>query len=102
MDGYYGDLVIADLNFDNLEDFAIKVEDSNSGSIYEFYLQDKNHKFVKDKILSSELAHFPDEINKGNNTLVRTYHIGANEAYQDTYIYNQNSSSYSKTTRQIY
>ena len=101
MDGYYGDLVIADINFDNLEDFAIKVEDSNTGSIYEFYLQDRNQKFVKDKFLSSELSHFPDEINNGNNTLVRRYHVGANEVYEDTFIYNKNSNSFSKNTRQI-
>ena len=43
IDNYYGDLIVADFNFDNRDDFAlIKDSGSNGGPFYDFYIQNKN------------------------------------------------------------
>ena len=59
----YGDLIVADLNFDGKEDIAIKREEGgNGGPVYNFYLQE-NQQFIYDKYLSNEMSYFPEYIN---------------------------------------
>ncbi len=70
LDDYYGELVIADLNFDGLEDFATPVDHGcNNGSHQAFYIQDKTGHFTLNHFLTDTVTWFPQEINKNKKTL---------------------------------
>ena len=63
IDNDYGDLVVADFNFDGLEDFAIKREEGgNAGPFYNFYIQSTRNTFAIDKYLSDTIISFPNEM----------------------------------------
>jgi hypothetical protein len=67
----YGDLVVADFNFDGKEDFAAKNDSGgNGGPTYNFYFQNSASSFVLDKFLTERMGHFPDKIDKPAKTLV--------------------------------
>jgi len=71
----WGDLILADFNFDGEEDFAIKGEEGgNGGPLYLFYIQDKSGAFAIDQFLTEEMIFFPKKIDpakKQLTTLVR-------------------------------
>jgi hypothetical protein len=78
MDNDYGDLIVADFNFDNKDDLALKRESGgNGGPIYYFYTQGANGNFLLDDFLSHEMKYFPTEINAKNKTLVTFVHAGS-------------------------
>lgn len=73
----YHSFIIADFNFDNLEDFAIiNYEGSNAGPQYAYFLQTPNKQFLNDDYLTSEVKFFPTEINKENKTLTISHPVG--------------------------
>jgi hypothetical protein len=76
-DNNYGQLVVADFNFDSREDFAI-IHDfgGNGGPFYQFYLQDERHKFVYNAYLTDSVVYFPDQDAK-TKRLVTYVHAGA-------------------------
>jgi len=82
-DNDFGDFIVADFNFDGLEDIAIKWETGgNGGPLYEFYIQDSTGTFHKDKFLTSKVKFFPGKIDKANKTLKTYVHAnvyGVNE-----------------------
>lgn len=65
-DNYWGDFIVADLNFDGREDLAIINDSSNTGALYEFFTQTKSGRFVKDSFL---YGFFPYKIDRKNKTL---------------------------------
>lgn len=65
----FGDIIIADFNFDTKEDIAVVRECSNSGNFYNFYIQTSERKFKRDNYLSDTVVYFPVKINKINKTL---------------------------------
>jgi hypothetical protein len=68
LDGDYGDIVVADLNFDKKDDIAIVSDLGNyAGSFYNFYLQGDDKKFELNRFLTDSMIYFPDKIK--NNTL---------------------------------
>ena len=69
-DGNYGDIVVADFNFDGREDFAVKkFEPADTGPTYYFYLQtDKG--FKQDDFLSDSVDYIPAVLNVKRHTLV--------------------------------
>ena len=78
MDNYYGDIVVADLNFDGYDDIAV-VNDGggNAGPLYSYYLQNNNKKFTKDIFLTDTMEFFPSEINSKEYSLTTYVHSGA-------------------------
>jgi len=77
LDFDFGDLIVADLNFDSKEDFAIKYDSGgNGGPSYGFYIQDSKGSFKLDHFLTDSVRSFPEYINAKNKTL--TTHINAN------------------------
>ncbi|MFN8393443.1 MAG: hypothetical protein U0176_02075 [Bacteroidia bacterium] len=64
LDYDHGDLIIADLNFDQKEDIAL-IRDSggNGGPIYDFYVQGQHGHFSRDHYLSDIVWGFPEVIN---------------------------------------
>jgi hypothetical protein len=66
----YGDLIVADFNFDGKEDFAAKNDSGgNRGPTYNYYIQTKVGSFVLDRFLTEYMGHFPDRMNKTTRTL---------------------------------
>lgn len=81
-----GDLIIADFNFDGLDDFAVAIDNGgNGGYIYEFYLQHKKGNFVIDKFLSEEMLRFPVKFDKKRKTLITSVHANAYENCETEY-----------------
>jgi hypothetical protein len=89
IDNDYGDLIVADFNFDKRDDFAI-IRDSggNGGTLYNFYIQEENGQFLLDNFLSLTMVFFPSEINAKNKTLVTYVPAGACGLFVDIFRYN--------------
>ena len=85
-DNDYGDIIIADFNFDSKDDIAIKSNSGgNGGPDYNFYLQGLNKHFYLDGFLTDSMGYFPDEINEKNKTLVTLAHANVMEQCKTTY-----------------
>lgn len=95
IDNDFGDLIVADFNFDGKEDFAIKRESGgNGGPIYFFYLQVNNSKFILDKFLSNNLEFFPFEINHKKKTLTTLVHANAYQKCKSIFKFNPTSKNW--------
>ena len=77
VDNYYGDIVVADLNFDGYDDIAI-INDGggNGGPLYNFYTQTDNKKFILENFLTDSVEFFPSKINIKDKTLSTYVHAG--------------------------
>jgi hypothetical protein len=77
-DNDYGDLIVADFNFDGREDFAAKNDSGgNAGPLYNYYIQQTSGQFSLDTFLTQEMQFFPADINKTRRTLTTRVHAGA-------------------------
>lgn len=64
------EFIIADLNFDGLEDFAISnYVGGNAGTLYAYFIQNKDGKFNLDPYLTDKIRFFPRNIDFKNKTL---------------------------------
>jgi hypothetical protein len=89
MDNDFGDLIIADLNFDGNEDIALKYDSGgNGGPLYSFYIRQPTGSFVKDKFLTDNMQFFPADINSKDKTLTITVHASAFGNKKTTFKYN--------------
>lgn len=97
-DYYYGDLVVADMNFDGYDDIAV-INDigGNGGPFYTYYIQTDKKKFYKDNYLTDTVGHFPEIFNSKRKTLTVTTHADASH-YSET-IYKLNTKK--NTWREI-
>lgn len=88
-DNYYGDIIIADLNFDNKDD-VIVINDAggNGGTFYSYYLQNNNRKFILNSYLTDSMTYFPRKINSRNKTLTTYVHAGTCGLGEHIYKYN--------------
>lgn len=77
MDNNYGEIVVADLNFDGYDDIAV-VNDGggNGGPLYNYYIQTNDKKFVLDRFLTDSVVYFPSKINSRSKTLTTYVHAG--------------------------
>jgi hypothetical protein len=73
----FGDIVVADFNFDSREDIAIRSDDENSGIYYKFYIQGKDRLFKLDSFLTDSMSLVPTYFNKAKKTLTTYQHGGA-------------------------
>lgn len=88
LDYDYGDLVIADLNFDGKEDIAIKHDSGgNGGPLYNFYLQDEKGKFKIDRYLTDTVWSFPKYFNAKRKTIATQIHANVGQEQRATYQY---------------
>lgn len=84
-----GNLIVADFNFDGIEDFAIKSDPGgNGGPLYTYFLQAKDKKFYRNKYLSDTVQFFPIEINSVNKTLTTFLHANAYQKNRRIFKYN--------------
>ena len=99
----FGDLIVADLNFDGKEDIAIKREEGgNGGPLYNYYIQSESYQFILDEYLSNEMIYFPDYIdNKGKSLHVT---VRANSLTKEglNYHYDKFNNVWSKSRSEIF
>ncbi|WP_426473230.1 XAC2610-related protein [Chryseobacterium balustinum] len=64
------EFIIVDINFDGLEDFVIaNYVGGNAGTLYAYFIQDKDGKFKIDHYLTDQVSFFPRNIDFKNKTL---------------------------------
>jgi hypothetical protein len=85
-DNDFGDVIVADFNFDGKDDLAVKIAfEGNGGPTYAYYLQNSNGKFIKDKYLTETVSFFPDTIDAKNKVLITRVHANAYQRCETTY-----------------
>ena len=97
-----GDLIVADFNFDGLDDFAL-IKDSQGGSdpLYDFYLQGEMGRFQKDRFLSERMEIFPSQIDTANQQLVTYNFAGYCLLGKHVYSYNAKTKSWRQKSREL-
>lgn len=101
LDCDFGDIVIADFNFDNNDDLAIKYDSGgNAGPIYRFYIQ-KEGQLILDKFLSDKMQFFPSSINKNSRTLTTLLHASAYELGETTYKFDSEKRQWEITSHRL-
>jgi hypothetical protein len=102
VDNDFGDLIVADFNFDKKEDFAVKREESgNGGPLYNYYIQTSPNKFKLDKFLSETMIFFPKEINKSKRTLTTLVHSSAVSVCETIYKFDSATNKWKEIGRRI-
>lgn len=88
LDGDFGDLVIADFNFDGLEDIAAKREEGgNGGPLYAFFLQSPRQIWEFSPYLSDSVCFFPEVFEPETMTFCNNVRTGAYRVTMSTYQY---------------
>lgn len=76
LDTDFGDIVVADFNFESREDIAIRSDDENGGTYYRFYIQEKDKLFKLDSFLTDSMSIVPTYFNRTKKTLTTYQHAG--------------------------
>jgi len=102
VDNYYGDIIVADLNFDNKDDIAV-INDSggNGGTFYSYYLQGTDKQFTLNKFLTDSMTYFPSKINSKSNTLITYVHAGACGLVEHIYQLNKRTNNWKQKSHKI-
>ena len=99
----FGDLIVADFNFDGKEDIAIKREEGgNGGPLYNFYIQTENQQFILDTYLSTEMTYFPDYIDSEKKTLHVYVRVDSLTEEGITYSYAENTKTWNVEKKVMY
>ncbi|UPT66511.1 MAG: hypothetical protein M0D57_18955 [Sphingobacteriales bacterium JAD_PAG50586_3] len=89
VDNYAGDFVVADLNFDGREDFAIPTHSGASVGPYStFFVQGNDGKFTKDAFLTDSVEFFPNKIYPEKRMLLTLVHATAYSVGEHKYVLN--------------
>lgn len=84
-----GNFIVADFNFDGIEDFALKSDPGgNGGPLYTYFLQAEDRKFYRSNYLSDTVQFFPIEINSANKTVTTFLHANAYQKNRRIFKYN--------------
>lgn len=102
VDNYYGDVVVADFNFDHKEDLAI-INDSggNGGPLYSFFLQSADQKFTLDTFLRDSMAFFPSKINTQKRTLTTYAHAGNCWLGEHIFVFNKKTGKWKTKSKRL-
>ena len=80
VDNCPGTFIIADFNFDGLDDFAIGIDSGgNGGTVYAFYVQTKKRTFELDNYLTEEMERFPVSFDQKNKILMTSVHANVSQ-----------------------
>lgn len=102
LDDYFGELIIADLNFDGFEDFATPVDHGcSNGSHQAFYIQDTNGRFILNQFLTDSVIWFPEEINVKKKTFTTITSAGGYGVGFITYHFDTTSHKWIKIDHYI-
>jgi len=84
----FGDLIIADLNFDGKEDVVVKRDSGgNGGPFYNFYIQGNNGRFYKENYLTTYVGSFPAYIEPKKKTITTQIHANVSQEGKKTFKY---------------
>jgi len=102
MDNHYGDIVVADFNFDDREDIAL-INDmgGNAGPLYSFFIQDADRMFKKDIFLTDSMEFFPAKIDKVKKKLTIYVHAGVCGLGEHIYAYESNTGLWKEESHKI-
>lgn len=102
VDNYFGDIIVADLNFDNKDDVAV-INDmgGNGGSLYSYFLQKDNEQFMVDKFLTDSMVYFPQKINKKVQSLTTYVHAGACCVGEHVYSLNRSTNQWAEKSYRL-
>jgi hypothetical protein len=102
VDNYFGDIVVADLNFDNKDDVAV-INDSggNGGPLYSYFIQTGKKKFTLDNFLTDSVTYFPHSIDKTKHRLITYVHAGACCVGKHIYQLNKSMDKWKQTSHKI-
>ncbi|MEC4003617.1 hypothetical protein OX283_003010 [Flavobacterium sp. SUN052] len=90
-----GNFIVADFNFDGMEDLAIKRDvGGNGGPLYAYFLQAKDKKFYESLYLSNTVEFFPIEINSTKKTITTFLHANAYQKNRRIFKYNQKAKKW--------
>lgn len=102
VDNYFGDIVIADLNFDNKDDIAIiKDYGGNGGTFYSYFIQGDNKKFTIDSFLTDSVTYFPSIIDQSKQRLITYVHAGACCVGEHVYKFDKSTKMWKQTRHKI-
>ncbi|HEY0462436.1 MAG TPA: hypothetical protein VGC97_25100 [Pyrinomonadaceae bacterium] len=88
-DNDFGDFIVADFNFDNREDFAVKQDSGgNGGAVYEYFTQNNSGKFEKDSFLTEKMVYFPSTFDARRKRLITYVHADAAGFNENVFKYN--------------
>jgi hypothetical protein len=96
-EGSYGELVVADFNFDGLDDFATHHNGFTGGSPYAFYLQGTDKQFRPDNFLRDSMCVIPEVIDTVRKTLTTRYFLRG-RLYQNCFHLDKKTGSWKHTT----
>lgn len=86
VDNDYGDIVVADLNFDGRDDMAvINNSGSNGGVFYNYYIQESDRRFVLNRFLTDSMVYFPATIDQRAKRLITYVHAGVCDVSENIY-----------------
>jgi hypothetical protein len=81
-------MVVADLNFDGLDDFGVAVDHGcDNGKHYAYYIQQPNHKFKFNRYLTDEVMWFPYKFDTIKKTFTNSVHCTAYSKAVTTFKY---------------
>jgi hypothetical protein len=93
----YGDIVVADLNFDGREDIAVKTDSGgDAGPWYTFFVQGSDGHFHKDRYLTDSVSSFPASISTSHRTLTLDYISSNGTSFEYIFSYNQQKGIWHK------
>jgi hypothetical protein len=95
VDNHPGDIVVADLNFDDKDDIAL-INDltASSGPLYNYYIQDSTGRFKLDNYLTDSITFFPATIDRKNLRLTTFVWAGVCCVAKDVYQYDKTTKSW--------
>lgn len=102
VDNYYGDIVIADLNFDDKEDVVVTNDSGGSGgTFYSYFLQSDSKTFTLDRFLTDSVTYFPTKLDTSERTLVTHVHAGACGLGENVYHLDNKTSRWTSKSHKI-
>ncbi|GGF07154.1 XAC2610-related protein [Hymenobacter cavernae] len=102
MDNDYGDVVVADFNFDGREDLAVKYSSGgNGGPQYNYYIQTEQSIFKLDNFLTEQMIYFPTEIDAKRQRLINYVHANALGENMNVYAYNSSRRTWKFVKRRF-
>lgn len=88
VDNDFGEIIVADFNFDGLEDIAAMNDSGgNGGPLYTYFIQDSTFQFHVDYYLTNEMTFFPTIILPERKLLINSVHANAYGNNWSTYKY---------------
>lgn len=94
VDNWFGSFVVADFNFDGLDDFAVTREETNTGPLYHFFIQQEDGTFELNETLTNQLGYFPSKMKRSNKTLTTHAFSGLSGDTSTSYKYNKRTKDW--------